>query len=346
MNDYRILRLYNTMLRLLPPRFREEFGQEMAETFAQRLAEANRHGRNLLLLWLDELVALPGVLLQAYATPHAWSRSDEALEPGPLAQPWRELLLSLVVFLLPAGMLLFGMSDLNYSSTPGFMEVLLFLGIMLSLGWIGGFPLWSRPYIGLILAVSAYLYVFQLIASQISPALISNFTAGTWDRSSYLVLRVASNGMLWLMLFCLTLLAVALLAVFNRFQPLLEQLRYDWSMLSYILYGESVFALMMLQSQKSEPGYMLASLLCLVAGVWFFLWASPSTGAASGQRLLVLLACLTLAVSVSALQTVGEQSGGGEKLLLIWGSMAAAVLLPGLLARLFTTRPAGSAASS
>jgi hypothetical protein len=346
MSANRMLRWYNALLRLFPPRFREEFGQEMAETFAQRLAETHPQGRVPLLLWLDELVALPGVLLQAYAAPQTRPGSEEAFKSGPLAQPWRELLLALAVFLLPAGMLLSCRSTLNLPSAPSVKEALLFLGIMLSLGWMGGFPLWSRPYVGLILAVSAYLYVFQRIANQISPALISNFAPGPWDRSTYLMLQVASNGMLWLMLFCLTLLAVALLAVFNRFQPLLERLRYDWSLLSYILYGESVFALLLLQSRQMEPGYLLASLLCLAVGVWFFLWASRPVGASPWQRLLALLACLTLAVGVSALQTWGAPTGSGINLLLVWGWMAAAVLLPGLLAHLFTPGPATPAAGS
>jgi hypothetical protein len=344
MSVHRMLRWFNTLLRLFPPRFRDEFGQEMAETFAQRLAEANPQGRVPLLVWLDELVALPGALLKAYTAPQPPPGSEETFNLGLLAQPWRELLLALAVFLLPASMMLSGWSTGNLPSEPGVMEVLLFLGIMLALGWMGGHPLWSRPYVGLVLAVSAYLYVFQRITSQISPALISNFAPGPWDRSTYLVLQVASNGMLWLMLFCLTLLAVVLLVVLNRFRPLLERLRYNWSLLSYILYGESVFALLLLQSRQSEPGYIIASLLCLVAGVWFFLSGSRPAGASPGQRLLVLLTCLTLGVSVSALQTWGASAANGENLLLVWGWMAAAILLPGMLARLFKPRLAAPTA--
>ena len=36
--------------------------------------------------------------------------------------------------------------------------------------------------LGLILVVAGYLYLFQWIASLVSPALISNFTPGPWDR--------------------------------------------------------------------------------------------------------------------------------------------------------------------
>jgi hypothetical protein len=339
-----MLNWYKILLHLLPPDFREEFGEEMVETFAQRLAETYPQGRlPLLQMWLEELLAFPGTLLEAYTAPQTPPGKEEPSNSGPLTQPWRELLLSMTVFLLPAGLLLSSRSTLSLTNAPGMMEALLFLGIMLCLGWMGGFPLWSMPYVSLILAVSVYLFVFQRIASQISPALISNFAPGPWDHSTYLVLQVAFNGMLWLMLFCLTLLAVTLLAAFNRFQPLLERLRYDWSLLSYILYGESVFALL-LHHRQSELGYLLASLLCLVAGVWFFLSTSRPAGASPGQRLLTLLTCLTLAVSVSALQTWTTSDGSGENLLLLWGWMAAALLLPGLLARRSRSSPARPAA--
>lgn len=339
-----MLNWYKILLHLLPPEFRQEFGEEMVETFAQRLAETCPQGRlPLLQLCLEELIAFPGTLMEAYAAPRTPLGKAEPSNPGPLSQPWRELLLSMTVFLLPAGLLLSSRSNLSQTSAPGVMEALLFLGIMLCLGWMGGFPLWSMPYVSLILVVSVYLFVFQRIASQISPVLISNFAPGPWDDSTYLVLQVASNGMLWLMLFCLTLLAVAILAAFNRFQPLLERLRYDWSLLSYILYGESVFALL-LHNQQSEPGYLLASLLCLAAGVWFFLSTSRSTGASPGLRLLTLLTCLTLAVSVSAVQTWATLGGSGENLLLLWGWMAAALLLPGLLAHRSRSGPARPAA--
>lgn len=336
-----LLRAYQLVLQLYPPRFRDEFGVEMGEVFAQRLVETRQQGQLALLrLFLDELLGLPKALLLAYTTPDL-KRAEHATATGPLAQPWRELLLVLVVFLLPAGMLLTSRSTFNLPAAPGVAEALLFLGVMLALGWMGGVPLWSRPYVGLVLVVSAYLYLFQWVAGQITPALISNFAPGPWDRSTYLVLQVASNGILWLMLFCLTLLAVALLAVVNRFQPLLVHLQHDWSLLSFILYGESVFVLLLFQSRRAEPGYLVASLLCLAAGVWFFLRGAQPTGlqtGSPGQRLLALLGCLTLAVAVLAVQNTGASAAGRETLLLAWGWMAAAVLLPGLLARLFTHR--------
>jgi hypothetical protein len=153
---------------------------------------------------------------------------------------------------------------------------------------------------------------------------------------------MVSTGMMWLMLFCLTLLVIALLAVFNRFQPLLRRIRHDWTLLSYILYGESFFALLLLfGSHRYEPNYAIASLFCLVSGMWFFA-RSPRRW----QRLLALLSCLTLAIGVAALekwQLLPGQVGLSwsnlrfsepGRLLLSWVWMVAALLLPALLYRL------------
>jgi hypothetical protein len=59
------------------------------------------------------------------------------------------------------------------------------------------------------------------------------------------------------------------------------------------------------------------------------------------QRLLALLACLTLAIGVAALGRWPMVGAGDEllpaeagRLLLAWGWMVAALLLPGLLTRL------------
>jgi hypothetical protein len=124
--------------------------------------------------------------------------------------------------------------------------VILFLVVMIPVGRLGGFPLWSLPYVGIVVVIAGYLYLFQWVAALVTPSLISNFPVVPSDPSAYLLLEVVSTGMLWLMLFCLTLLVVALLAVFNRFQPLLKRVRHDWTQLSFILYGESVFALVLL----------------------------------------------------------------------------------------------------
>lgn len=335
--------LYGVLLRFYPRGFQEEFGEEMQEAFSLALSDARSKGRLALgRFFLSEMTALPLSVAQIWrhdAQTRAGSARHAAGERL-WEQSWREVLLGLVVFLLPAWMALIN-QPAEEAAVRNLPAALLFLVVMTGLGWLGGFPLWSRPYLGLVLVIAGYLHVFMWIGGLISPALISNFTPGPWNRDTYLVLQVVSSGMMWLMLFCLTLLVVALLAVFNRFQPLLKRVRHDWTLLSYILYGEAAFALLLLWSNGARPDYALTSLVCMGAGIWFFL-----NSAANWQRVLALLTCLTLAMSVAALgkgafslsqawaswlELRPSESG---RLLLSWLGMAAALLLPGLLAQL------------
>ena len=337
-----LVRLYTATLWLYPPSFRADFGEEMQAIFAQSMDEAADRGAIALSrLCLQELSGLPVALLQAYSQTFSCQTPSEALSTRPnlLESTWRELLLALAVFLLPAGLAsVDGAIDSSSLSLPA---AGLFLVVMILIGWLGGFPLWSLPYVGIVLTIATYLHLFQWVIRMTSPALITNFSPGPWDRSTYLLLEVASTGMLWLLLFCLTLLVVAPLTVFNRFKPLLVRLRHDWSLLSYLLYGESIFALLVLfDSHRSNPNYAIASLLCLLAGVWFYL-RSPSRS----FRLLALVACLTLAVGVAVLERHPAAMNGDEsfwimlgaseagRLVLAWVAMVTALLLPGMLSR-------------
>ncbi len=84
-NVTRVLtRLYATLLRLYPRRFRAEFGEEMQSVFNEAIC--GRSGRRSTLHFLRELHDLPGSLLEAYAT--AWglggriSMNKETISPS------------------------------------------------------------------------------------------------------------------------------------------------------------------------------------------------------------------------------------------------------------------------
>ncbi len=327
-------RVYSTLLRFYPDRHHEEFADEMQEVFSQAVRDAFANGSiSLGILLVNELVAIPGAVIRAHlqaqnVTPAAAGlpRTDKLTDLS-----WRELLVAMAVFILPALMLL-----LDHGSSPGpdssqqggLSLVVLFLGVMLLAGLLRGVPLLSIPYLGLILVVAGYLYTFQWIAGLVSPALISNFSPGAWDRSTYLLLKVISNGMLWLMLFCLTLLVVALMSLLNRFQPLFKRTGRDWTMLSYILYGESVFALLFLfEHYRFESSYIIAGVFCLGVGIWFYLRSS-----AGWKRILALVGGFSLAMWVAV---IGASPGfaPARQLMLTWLGMLVMLLLPALLAR-------------
>lgn len=327
-------RVFTALLWFYPDRHREEFADEMQEVFSQAARDASANGSfSLGLLLVNELVAYPGAVLRAHlqtqnATPAGASlNSTEKLSD----LSWRELLVAMAVFILPALMLLLdhgSSAEVVNSQQGGWSLVILFLGVMLLAGLLRGVPLLSIPYLGLILVVAGYLYTFQWIAGLVSPALISNFSPGAWDHSTYLVLKVISSGMLWLMLFCLTLLVVALMSLLNRFQPLFKRTSRDWTMLSYILYGESVFALLFLfEHYRFESSYIIAGVFCLGIGVWYYLRSS-----AGWKRILALVGGFSLAMWVAV---IGASPGfaPARQLMLTWLGMLVMLLLPALLAR-------------
>jgi hypothetical protein len=320
--------LYAILLWLYPPDFRREFGDEMREVFAQAAADAaGKDPLEIIALFANEVLLLPAAVLRAHAQARR-NLPESATRLPPLELSWKELLLSLAVFMLPAMMLLTSQPSPGSTAEPTHPAVL-FLAVMVAAGFLRGFPLRSSPYFGLILVVAGYLYLFQWVVALVSPALISDLTPGAWDRSTYLLLQIISTGMLWLMLFCLTLLVVALLAIFNRFQPLFQRVGGDWTLLSYVLYGESVFVLLLLfENYHTAPAYALASLICLAGGAWFYLRTSQG-----GRRVLALIGGVTLAMWIAALSrgALTEAGSGSLAILLTWVWMVIALLLPTLL---------------
>lgn len=337
-------RFYAALLYLYPRSFRAEFAEEMSEVFTQAIREASfRSVFALAYLCLNELISLPGSLFMVRRSGVKPNRTISALPlqmAGSTAAPWQELVIALTVFLLPAGVIIL-IKTSPASGQPGGVTILIFFVVMLCLGWLGGLPLRSLSYYGVIMSIAGYLALFHWVAGLISPVVVSSLSLRPVDRSAELMLLVVSNGMLWMMLFCLTLLIVALLVVFNRFQPLLGRIRHDWTLLSYILYGESVFVLLLLcESQRFERSFTIAAGLCMLTGVWFYLRA-----ASRWQRQLALTTCLTLAVVVAAFGSGSFRSQGGwsflsanhltnlGRLAFAWISMLGALTLPGLLAR-------------
>jgi hypothetical protein len=338
-----LARIYHALISFYPADYHSEFGEEMQEVFVQAAAGARQRGiLALLSFWFHELATLPSAVVLARSGKNG-SASLGGIQPVPdnlFRHPWQELILALAVFLLPAGVLLTIPSEqarfISNLWTAG-----IFLVIMLLIGWLGGLPLWSISYFGVVLVVGGYLYLFQWVVGLVTPALISDLSPGPWDHSTYLLLKIASTGLLWLMVFCLTLLVIALLMALNRFQPLLGRIRQDWTLLSYVFYGESIFALLILfKTQRFQANYVALGMLCLLAGIWFY-QRCPKPG----SRLLALIACLTLAFAIAVFH---RQPFAPSNLELAWGGLFApqtgrwlstwtwmvlVMLLPGWLAR-------------
>jgi hypothetical protein len=243
---------------------------------------------------------------------------------SPIELTWQELLATLAVLLIPAAIILARPSPtpVRGAGIAGGWTPLLFLAAMLSVGLLRRPPLRSLPVLGAAMLICSYLFLFQWVADLISPALISGFAPGFWERDTYLVLKAVSTGMLWITLFCLTLLVMALLALYNRFQPLCWRIRHDWSLLSFILHGEAVFVLLLLvEHHRSERPFAIACLLWLGAGVWLY-----QRSRTNRARALIAGTAGLVAVSLAIHELVSMGATGGFAWQ--WGDVGRVLMTP------------------
>jgi hypothetical protein len=351
MRQETITRLYQCLLRLYPDSFRARYAQEMQEVFAQELAEVSESGPPALhAACLNELRDLPGAVLQAHCreqlTRISQKASQQAGWEGPL--PVKELLAALMAFALPVVFILF-----NSPSAAVFPvslpAILILVGILFVVGMIKGFPRWSLPYLGQALSIAGYLVLFNGLVDLLKPSFVAQLSPGLWDASTRMLLETFWAGFIWLSLLVLTLLILGFLAVLRRFRPFYQRIRQDWTLVSFILYAESVLALILFfDQQRGAKPYAIASLLLLGSGAWMYL-RSPYVW----QRILALFSGLSLAMWVAFigrwLVLPGLQGSIGLRwpetdesfaeletwrLALQWGWIVVLLLVPALLNRL------------
>ena len=333
--------LYRIMLRLFPRNFYTDFAEEMQSVFTDVMTEAASRGRIAeAQAALRELVWLPVEalrlhliprLLVAGARPSGWE--------GPPTR--KEVLLVLAVFALPVLGLFYRETTFLSTRWPVYLATGLVLGVLIA-GFFKGFPRWSLPYLGLVLSTASFFLLIECGADLLSPLALNRLGIVNLDESTRLLLEAAWSGLLWLGLFCMIALGLGVLALFKRCRVMLQRIRQDWTLASYILYS-GVLAVLGLSFARhlSHNIYAIASILCLGMGAWLFL-RSPR----AWQRVLALLGGLTLAVSAavagqwplhplyaweSTLRLENLGRSGTLLAALEWGWMSVVIIAPVLL---------------
>lgn len=291
-----LTRLYAVLLKLYPRSYQVEYGHELQAVFSLALDdEARQGGFSAVWIGLRELRDLPGAIILEHSrerrkhkmgTERA-SRLD--FEPG----SWRETLAALAPFLL--GVFSASLAYLRLNSfDPQWAEAAIALSMMGSLGalivigLVRGFPRWFLPYLGVALSFLS-VYVVAGPASR----LINVFAVPT---EPWLFRQVLHEGVFWTGLLVTGLLVVVATRTLRPLRPFYWRLRRDWTLLSFILYGATLFALLLtFDDYQNEELYKIAALLFLAAGAWFYLQSAHSR-----QRLLALFVGLTLAMAVAA----------------------------------------------
>jgi hypothetical protein len=293
-----LIRLYSALLYLYPREFRSDFGDEMRTVFVEAVSDVEDYKGSILReVLLGELRDFPLAVLGAHYRERFTRQPDRPIRglARESSLSAKEMLVALFAFILPVGFILQN-TNLSLSLAIVLPAILVFVIITFAVGMYQRFPRWSLPYLGQVVSITGYLFLFQWVADLLSPEIISRLGPAIINESAYPLIQAFSAGFLWLSLFGLTLLILGLLALLPWFRPLYWRIRQDWSLISFILYGEAIVALILLfDGYRYEEPYIIASLMLLGAGAWLYL-RSPTLW----QRILALCFGLTLAIWVPA----------------------------------------------
>lgn len=283
------LGLYRCLLAFYPKGFHTEFGAEMTVVFTQALRD--QRTSTVRLLW-RELRDLPGLVWCAY---HADRRkmmmptSSSRAQPVPAHQlvpagSWRDAWLAALAFLLFFWDAV-GWAILNTVQEPlqltnatrnrlnnGIsLAILAFVFVMIILGWRGGWPRWSLPYLGIVL----------ILALGVSLSMLNN--------GGELLFFITPLG------FILILLVAALGRLWKGLRSLYERLHSDWTLLGLAYFsGVWLVFMLMLNETRYEPGADLVLSVILALGVFAYM-----RSASLWQRVAALPGAFTIASLVA-----------------------------------------------
>ena len=291
-----LIRVYLLLLKLYPQAYRAEYNEELETVFKLAIYEAvNDGGFSAIWMGLRELRDLPRAIILAH-----WRelrKQKMAAERGSFfnieAGSRREAIVALAPFLLFGAFSTF----LSYiqTSIPDWFEVaisFIYIGLMVSLFIIGilkRFPRWFLPYLGLPLPLfSAYIFLDLIASPPYEPWLVST--------SPWLLRVTVSQGLLWAGLLLTGVMIVLISGILPPLRSFYWRLRRDWTLLSFILYGSALFALLFtFDDYINEEPYKIVAMMFLGIGGWFYLQSDRPW-----QRMLALLTGLTLAMAVAA----------------------------------------------
>lgn len=208
---------------------------------------------------------------------------------------WREVLLALLFFVLPM---------LNFISNDYLFSLPVARGILViasGLGFVATFifalakkmPRWSLPFMG------AFLGIFGIFGAAVLNSILFPIRRIDIpeDETRRLILSGLNSGMTWVIFLLLVIFLIFLLARIKRSRVLYERLHSDWTQVSFLLYGGALFVLWFtFDEYHYDTPYKVAGLFFLAVGAMGYLAATHPW-----QRLLALLAGLTLGMGIAAL---------------------------------------------
>ncbi len=290
-----LLRMYSKTLALYPRRFRVDFGDEMETVFSLRVVDAAEHGLwRLIRLALCELIDLPLTLLTLYARERRMSVMQKHLNRWFTHGPgsWQEVLLAClpfaVIFLFP-GIFSFPGVEESVPVPIGLGLLALVVLALAALGIIGllvKLPRWAMPYAGVLITVVVFIVLSIL---KVPPLVYAQSFASWW-------LRLLALDILCLFVLAGTMTLLVWLA--GKIPPaarFFEQVRKDWSLFSFAMYGGAMILVLGMYEEVPDAGlYILVTAIPMLLGAWAYLHIQ-----AAGWRLVAMSAAVTVAMVIT-----------------------------------------------
>jgi hypothetical protein len=241
------VRLYRAALGCFPERYRDEYTDELLYALRMAAVEAEAQGRVALLrLTWRELRDLPLAILRAHLHERRLQmhlRLGAHLPGGPI-RSWR-LAVVFLPFLLPLLHPLRFLIFANLTLTMGMVLLaaleLLFLALLVVVSFVGlirEFPLWALPAQGLVLFfASAFLQFFALVSVYLTFLLP---VYGGWPDG--LVEKIWA--MFLVQMVYLEFMVAAVAGLLRIVPGFLKQVRQEWTLLSFLLYGIAILPVM------------------------------------------------------------------------------------------------------
>lgn len=329
--DFLLQRLYRAMLKAFPPEFHDEFGEEMAEVFDERLAAAREQGEwAVLALGGQELGQMPVAWLRhhLYLRRKKWGQIAQLLSRGPgspalFSVPpadndgrfsYPQLLLEILPFLLSSILIL----ALTYQRPtwlpPGWHDALdiahvwagglALLGLLLGLA--RGMPRWAYPWAGLVAGYTLWAASEQRLAWLWGGLLVVNFSLA-------IMAAIVHYGERPLPAF---------------FQRLGASVALDWTRLSFGVFGAA--PLLVLASfdnayVNSQSAYLALALLLMVITAVIY-----GRCRRQDRQLATLLGGASLLLVPALMESITWQGSWGNVgwLVTLWALMVTLLLMP------------------
>gem|GEM_PF-838782 len=272
--------LYGLLLRTYPRRFGIEFGEETQDVFATAVDDAIIEGRPPLsvlffrelrdwpvALWREyrhalEQEGLEEVEMEASHASNTFPSDVPALKKGP--SPWVETLAAMTPWLLQPVLFLIGLVAIpivDNIAIPesigvifGSLMVLLAIAgwmVVSGIGLVKGFPRWSFPYWSLFLLSSLYMM------NAATPGFwVFGYTFGRGELWGWLA---------WIPIGLVVVIVFLLLRTLRPIRQLGRAIWYDWTLLSFTLYGTLPWVMLIVYDEVHGEGPIMAILMLLLS---------------------------------------------------------------------------------